>query len=460
MKSEKEGGRSLEDRSNCDSRAWLDAQAALPPQQRVVVTGIGVVSSLGQCLPEFWAGIRSGKSGVSEVDDFNVRSYPTWISSYLSDYVPPDFVDGKELRRMARFSQFALSAGHEALVDAGLGLALEDERAGVCVGTAVGGLCETEAAANLIRDRGGMRLSPFYIVTSPCNMAAYHLASEFRILGYNNTFVTACAAGTQAIGEAAQVILRGDAEMMLAGGTESSLCELTVAAFSVGRAYTRRNDLVERASRPFDLDRDGFVGGEGAGFVVLERLDRALERGASVHAEILGYGASNDAFHRIAPDPTAAGALRAIRAAMRSAGIGPEAVDYINAHATSTPLGDISETLAIKLALGDRAYEVPMSATKSMIGHLFGAAGAVEGIATMMALRDGILPPTINYDTPDPECDLDCVPNHAREADIRIALSNSFGLGGQNAVLAMARYEGAGARPRSFGSAEDAGRQA
>ncbi|MCB0215528.1 MAG: beta-ketoacyl-ACP synthase II [Caldilineae bacterium] len=433
-----------------DGRGVLARQAALPPDRRVVVTGIGVVTSLGQNLQQFWSNLRAGRSGVTAVDRFNARAYPTWIASYVNDYAPPEFVDGRELRRMARFSQFALSAGYQALADAGLGHALEDPRAGVCMGTAVGGLDVTEETVDLMRARGGMRISPFYIVTSPCNMAAFHLAAEFRLLGYNNTCVTACAAGTQAIGEAAQVILRGDADTMLAGGTEAGLCELSVAAFSVGKAFSRRNDEPERASRPFDIDRDGFVGGEGAGLVVLERLDLARARGARIHAEVLGYGASNDAFHRIAPDPSAAGAVRAMRAALHSAGIGPEAVDYINAHATSTPLGDIAETLAIKQVLGERARTVPVSATKSMIGHLFGAAGAVEGIATMMALRDGVLPPTINLETPDPECDLDYVPNRSREVEIAVALSNSFGLGGQNAVGVFGRYDGEGARGRSF----------
>jgi 3-oxoacyl-[acyl-carrier-protein] synthase II len=285
-----------------------------------------------------------------------------------------------------------------------------------------------------------MRVSPFFIVMSPANMASYHVAYQFRVLGYNNTCTTACAAGTQAIGEAAEVIRRGDADLMVSGGTEAGLCELALASFCVGKALTTRNDEPARASRPFDRDRDGFVGGEGAGVVILERLDRALERDAKIYAEVLGYGASNDAYHLIAPDPTGAGAVRAMTSALRNAGLAPGEIDYINAHATGTPLGDVAETLAIKKVFGEGAYNVPVSATKSMLGHLFGAAGAVEGIATILAVKNGILPPTINLENPDPECDLDYVPLVAREADVATAMSNSFGLGGQNAVAVFGRY--------------------
>lgn len=428
----------------------FDSLAALlearPLQQRVVVTGMGVVSALGQDIPSFWRNIQAGKSGISRVRHDYVVNYPTWIAGEVHDFEAPAFLDRREARRIARFAQMALAATHEALADAGLGHALESDRAGVCLGSAVGALDETERAVDIMRQKGGMRVSPFFIVTAPCNLASYHVAHCFRALGYNNTCVTACAAGTQAIGEAAEVIRRGDADLMIAGGSEAGLCELSVAAFSVGNAFTRSNEPPERASRPFDRDRDGFVGSEGSGVVVLERLDLALARGAPIHAEVLGYGASNDAFHLIAPDPTGAGAVRAMRAALRNARLAPQAVDYINAHATSTTLGDVAETLAIKTVLGERAYAVPVSATKSMIGHLFGAAGAVEGITTLLALRDGVLPPTINLDHPDPDCDLDYVPKVARRQAIEVALSNSFGLGGQNAVAVFARYAGPGAR--------------
>ena len=418
-----------------------------PDESRVVVTGLGLVNALSEDVEIFWERLLAGTSGISELEADHARDYPTWICSQVPDFKAPGFVDKRELRRMARFSQFALAAGKRALLDAGFEHRINDERAGVCVGTAVGGLPSTQKAVDIMRKRSGMRVSPFYIVTAPCNMAAYHLAQEFQILGYNNTFVTACAAGTQAIGEAANVIFRGDADMVLAGGSEASICELSTAAFSVGKAFSRRNELVGAASRPFDSGRDGFIGGEGAGMLVLERLDRARARGASIYAEVLGYGASNDAYHRIAPDPSGAGQIRAIKSALSNAGLQPDDIDHINAHATSTPGGDATETESIKSVFGQRAYDIPITANKSMFGHLFGAAGAVEGIATILALRDGWIPPTINLDDPDPICDLDYVPHRARQVAIETAISNSFGLGGQNAVAVFKRYCGADARP-------------
>jgi 3-oxoacyl-[acyl-carrier-protein] synthase II len=414
--------------------------AARPREERVVVTGMGIVSSIGQSVDEYWASLRAGRSGITRIEEFDVSAYPTQIIGAVRGFATPDLVNPKDAKRMARFSLLAVAAAHQALADAGLGHELEDARCGVYMGSAIGGIDETQAAVDIMRTRGGMRISPFYIVMAPANLAGFHVAQQFRLIGYNNSCVTACAAGTQAIGEAAEVIRRGDADVMVAGGTEAGLCELALASFCVGKAFSTRNDEPERASRPFDLERDGFVGGEGSGVVVLERLDRALARGARIHAEVLGYGASNDAYHLIAPDPSGAGAVRAMEAALRNARVPASAVDYINAHATGTPLGDIAETRAIKRVFGERAYAIPVSATKSMIGHLFGAAGAAEGIATMLALRDGLLPPTINLDTPDPDCDLDYVPHVARDADIAIALSNSFGLGGQNAVAVFGRY--------------------
>lgn len=414
--------------------------SARPDEKRVVVTGAGVISSIGMDLDTYWRRARDGQSGVRHIQQFNADAYPTSIAGLVPEFTVPDFLPRKHARRMARFSHLAVAAARQALLDAGLGLRLEEPRAGVYLGCAVGGLDVTQDAAEVLRTRGGMRVSPFFIVMSPANMASFHVANQFRVLGYNNTCTTACAAGTQAIGEATEVIRRGDADIMVAGGTEAGLCELALASFCVGKAFSTRNDEPEKASRPFDADRDGFVGGEGCGVVILERLDRAVARGAKIYAEVLGYGASNDAYHLIAPDPSGAGSVRAIEAALANSGVPPEAVDYINAHATGTPLGDVAETLAIKQVFGARAYDIPVSATKSMIGHLFGAAGAVEGITTMLALRDGVLPPTINLEYPDPECDLDYVPNVAREADIFIAMSNSFGLGGQNAVALFGRF--------------------
>lgn len=412
------------------------------PDQRVVITGLGAVTSLGLTVPEFWDAVKASRSGVRPIEGYDVSEYPTHIAGAIPPFERPEFLSAKRSRRMARFSQLAVIAAHEALGDAGLGHALESDRAGVLLGCAIGGLDQHQRAMEIMQDKGGMRISPFYIVMSPANLASFHVANEYRALGYNNSVVTACAAGTQAIGEAVEIIRRGDADVMLAGGTEAGLSELGLAAFCVNQAFSRRNDEPEKASRPFDIDRDGFIGGEGSGIMILERLDHALERGAEIHGEVLGYGASNDAYHLIAPDPDGAGAARAIRAALRRAEVPPEAIDYINAHATGTPLGDVSETLAIKDVFGDRAYQIPVSSTKSQIGHLFGAAGAVEGIATVLALRDGILPPTINLDQPDPQCDLDYVPLVARETGIRVAMSNSFGLGGQNAVAVFARWEG------------------
>jgi 3-oxoacyl-[acyl-carrier-protein] synthase II len=409
--------------------------------ERVAITGMGVVTAVGQTVPEFWQSIQAGRSGIRRIDFIDVSSYATQIAGIVRDFRPTEVIDRKEARHMARFSQMAVVAAGEALTDAGLGHDLRSERAGVYMGCAIGGLDEIEGSVDVMRSKGGMRISPFFIVMSTANMAGYHIAARFQALGYNNSCVTACAAGTQAIGEAAEVIRRGDADVMIAGGTEAGLCELGLAAFTVGRAFSRRNDEPEKASRPFDKDRDGFIGAEGAGVLVLERLDLALARGARIHAEVLGFGASNDAYHLIAPDPSGAGAVRAMSSALRSSHLPPQAIDYINAHATGTPLGDVAETVAVKALFGDYAYQVPISATKSMLGHLFGAAGAVEGIVTALALRDGVIPPTINLDEPDPECDLDYVPHVARQADIRIGMSNSFGLGGQDAVIVLGRWD-------------------
>lgn len=409
--------------------------------QRVAVTGMGVVTAIGDTVGEFWESLLAGRSGVSRIDAFDVSEYPTQIGGVVRDFQMPTSVPRKQARHMARFSQFAVAAAHEAILDAGLPLELESDRAGVYVGSAIGALDETEATVDLMRSKGGMRISPFYIVKAPANLAGFHVANTFRALGYNNSCVTACAAGTQAVGEAAEVIRRGDADLMLAGGCEAGLCELALAAFVVGKALSRQNDVPEAASRPFDRDRDGFIGSEGSGFLVLERLDHALERGARIHAEILGYGASNDAYHLIAPDPEGDGPVRAMESALRNSALPPEAIEHINAHATGTPLGDLAETVAIKKVFGERAYQIPVTALKSMLGHLFGGAGAVEAVGTVLSLKESVIPPTINLDNPDPECDLDYVAHEPRHVDMEIAMSNSFGLGGQNAVVVIARYD-------------------
>ncbi len=410
---------------------------------RVVITGMGAITPLGLSVEETWEGLIAGRSGISLITEPYVSSYPTRIAGVVKGFKPRDYMNPKEARRMSRFSQFAVAAAKMALEDAGLSInEANAEDVGVLLGNAAGGLDDTEKACRIMFERGGMRISPFYIVMMPPNMAAFHVARTYGIKGYNSTIVTACAAGTQAIGEAAEVIRRGQAEVMVTGGTEGGLCELAMAAFCVGRAYSTRNDEPERACRPFDKDRDGFVGAEGAGILILESLEHALARGAHIYAEVLGYGASNDAYHLIAPDPEGLGAARAMRWALEDAGIGPEDVDYINAHGTGTPLGDAAETAAIKRVFGDHAYRVPISSTKSMLGHLWGAAGAVEAIVCVLTIRDNIIHPTINYETPDPECDLDYVPNVARKAEVDITLCNSFGLGGQNACIVIGRFKG------------------
>lgn len=412
-------------------------------EERVVVTGLGAITPLGLSVEETWQGLLAGRSGIDLVSHLDLSDYPTQILGVVKGFKARDYMDRKKAKRMALFSQFAVAATKMALEDAGLVIDEENaEDVGVLLGNAVGALDETEKACRIMFERGGMRISPFSIVMIPPNLAAFQVAYTYGIKGYSLTIATACAAGTQAIGEAADVIRRGKATVMVAGGAEGGICELAIAVFCVGRAYSTRNDEPERASRPFDKDRDGFVGGEGSGIVILESLEHALERGARIYAEVLGTGASNDAYHLIAPDPEGAGAARAMRWALKDAGVEPSEVDYINAHGTGTPLGDVSETLAIKEVFGDHAYRVAISSTKSMIGHLWGAAGAVESITCILAIRDNIIHPTINLETPDPDCDLDYVPNVARETQVDIATCNSFGLGGQNACTVYGRYTG------------------
>ncbi len=412
-------------------------------KERVVVTGLGAVTPLGLSVEETWQGLLAGRSGIARITHFDASAYPTQILGLVKGFQARDFMDRKEARRMALFSQFAVAATRMALDDAGLVISDENtEEVGVLLGNAIGGIDETEKACRVLLERGGMRISPFFIVMTTPNMAAFQVAYTYGIKGYSSTIATACAAGTQAIGEAAEVIRRGKAKVMVAGGTEGGICELALAVFCVGRAYSTRNDEPERASRPFDKDRDGFVGGEGSGILILESLEHALERGARIYAEVLGYGASNDAYHLIAPDPEGLGAARAMRWALKDAGVDPSEVDYINAHGTGTPLGDVSETLAIKKVFGDHAYRVPISSSKSMIGHLWGAAGAVESTVCILTIRDNIIHPTINLETPDPDCDLDYVPNVPRKAQVDVAICNSFGLGGQNACAVFGRYTG------------------
>ncbi|WP_029420548.1 beta-ketoacyl-ACP synthase II [Alicyclobacillus macrosporangiidus] len=411
-------------------------------KQRVVITGLGVVTPIGNDVPTFWRNLVEGRSGVSMIDAFDVSDYPTKFAAVVRDFNPEQYIDKKELRRLDRFTQFAIAAARQAVADAGLEIHEENaERVGVYIGSGIGGIHTLLENYRTLLDRGPRRVSPFVVPMMIANMASGQVSILLGAKGPNSTAVTACATGTHAIGDAFKIIERGDADVMIAGGSEAAIVDLALAGFCNAKALSTRNDAPEKASRPFDKDRDGFVMGEGAGILVLESLEHALQRGARVRAEIVGYGMSGDAYHVTAPHPEGDGAYRAMAAALRDAGIQPEDVDYINAHGTSTDVGDVHETLAIKRLFGDHAKRLAVSSNKSMIGHLLGAAGGVEAVATVKTIEDGILPPTINYETPDPECDLDYVPNVARPAQVRYALSNSFGFGGHNAVIVLSRYQ-------------------
>jgi 3-oxoacyl-[acyl-carrier-protein] synthase II len=411
-------------------------------KRRVVITGLGLATPLGVGLDNVWERIVAGQSGVGPITRFDASAHDTRIAAEVRDFKPEDFISGKELRRMDLFIQYALAATKIAVQDAGLDLTKEDaERVGVIVGTGLGGLPTLEKYHSILLERGPGRISPFFIPMLIANEAPGNIAIHYGIKGPNLSIVTACATGAHCIGDACRVIQYGDADVMVAGGTEANLTPLTVGGFNALKALSVRNDAPEKASRPFDKERDGFVIGEGAGIVIIEELEHARARGARIYAEVAGYGYNGDAYHITAPCPDGDGSIRCMRMALRDAGVGPDAVDYINAHGTSTDLNDSSETIAIKQVFGRRAYAIPVSSTKSMIGHLLGAAGAVEAIFTVLSIRDQVCPPTINYEHPDPECDLDYVPNTARKHKIDFAISNSFGFGGTNAVLAFKRHE-------------------
>ncbi len=409
---------------------------------RVVITGMGMLSPLGNTVEESWANLLAGHSGIGPITQFDASEFPTRIAGEVKDFSARDYMDFKEARRMSRASQLAVAAARMALADAGLPEQMTDpERAGVLVGTAVGGIERAFEEMDVFRARGLRAVNPFAMTMFLANMPSHHVSLTTGTTGPISTIVAACATGTQTIGEAAEFIRRGAADTMFAGGVEGLIHYAAIAGFGAMRALsTHFNDTPERASRPFDKDRDGFILAEGAGIVILERLDMALARGARIHGEVLGHASSSDAFHVAAPDPEARGAIRAMRWALDDAGLTPGDVDYINAHGTSTPVNDATETLAIKQLFGERAYEVPISSTKSAMGHAMGGAGTIESIFTTLALSRGLIPPTWNYETPDPECDLDYVPNVPRLAPINVALKNSFGLGGQNACLVLGRY--------------------
>lgn len=412
-------------------------------ERRVVVTGLGAVTSLGTGIEPFWKSIVSGTSGISRIERTDVSDIPTRIAAEIKDFDITEYMPKKDARRLDRSSQFFWVATQQALDDAGISYEEDDPealRAGVLAGTGIGGVETFEQQFEILNERGPNRMSPTGIAMIISNMAGGVASIDFNLYGPNSTVVTACAASANAIGDAAEVIKRNAADVMVAGGGEASITRFAIGGFSQARALSRRNDDPAAASRPFDLDRDGFVMGEGAAVLVLEELEHARARGASIYGEVLGYGMSADGYHITLPRPGGAGAARAMLAALADAGIEPSSLGYINAHGTSTPANDVTETSAIKLAFGDAAYDIPVSSTKSMTGHLLGGAGAIESVACLLALRDGVLPPTINLDTPDPQCDLDYVPNEARAADISTAMTNSFGFGGHNVSLVFGSY--------------------
>lgn len=407
---------------------------------RVVVTGMGVITSLGKDKETLWDSLMQGKSGVSEVEAFDVSDYPTRIAASVKDFDAEALFGRKEARKMDRFVQFAVYAGEQALKDSGLtiGENIDAERIGVSVGSGIGGLGTWEDQHNLLLEKGPKRVSPFFIPMMIANMGSGQLSINLGAKGPNTTQVTACATGSHSIGDSFRIIQRGDADAMICGGAEATIRPTGMAGFCAMRAMSTRNEEPEKASRPFDVDRDGFVMGEGAGILILESLEHAQKRGAHIYGEVIGYGLSGDAHHMTDPDPD--GAARCMKMAIRDAGIQPEEIDYINAHGTSTPVGDKSETTAVKKTLGEHAYKVAISSTKSMTGHLLGAAGGVEAIICALSLQKGIIAPTINLENPDPECDLDYVPNVPREADLNIVMSNSFGFGGHNATVILKKF--------------------
>jgi 3-oxoacyl-[acyl-carrier-protein] synthase II len=409
---------------------------------RVVVTGMGAITAIGNSVEEFWANALDGKSGIDILTAFDHSAYPVHIAGEVKGFDPEQYMDRREARRMARFSQFAIAGTTQAIQHAELDLDKTDrDRVGVLIGNGIGSLEDSQEAVRTMDKRGGMKIDPFYFPKMLPNMAAAHIALQFGARGYNNTVITACAAGTQAIGDAMDLVRSGRVDVVITGGTESALSQLGLSGFAVIRALSTANDAPAKASRPFDAKRDGFVAAEGAGIFILENLEHARKRNAPILAEVSGYGACSDAYHVVAPAEDGSGAIRAMSEALRDAHIEPADIDYINAHGTSTELNDKSETLAIKKVFGEDAYKVPISSTKSMIGHSFGAAGAIESVAAVQSIRTGWIHPTINYEFPDPDCDLDYVPNQKRQTDVGVVLSNSFGFGGQNACLVFKRYE-------------------
>jgi 3-oxoacyl-[acyl-carrier-protein] synthase II len=407
---------------------------------RVVVTGLGAITPVGNDVESTWRAAVDGESGIDFIRSFDASGFPVRIAAEVNGFDPGSVASPKEARRLDRNVLLALGAAKEAMADAGLN-GFDPARVGVVFGSAIGGFLGIMEQGDVLRERGPDRVSPHFLPNVLVDSASGQIAISLGLRGPNYAVVSACATGSHAVGEAAELIRRGDADAVLAGGTEACMHPLILAGFCAMRGLAAEDEHPPRASRPFDATRAGFVIGEGAAVLILEELEAARARGATTYAEVVGYGASNDAYHMAAPDPESVGVAEMMRAALKRGGLEPEDVDYINAHGTSTPLGDLAETKAIKDVFGDHAYELAVSSTKSVMGHTFGAAGAIEAMMCVLAIRDGVLPPTINYETPDPECDLDYVPNEARKADVKVALSNAMGLGGHNGCVILGRVD-------------------
>jgi len=413
-------------------------------KRRVVITGLGLMTPLGIGVEESWRSALEGRSGIGQITQFDASQLPVRIAGEVKGFDPAPYIEAKEIKKMDRFIHFAMATATMAVEDSGLAITDENaERVGVIIGAGMGGLPAIEHYHKAFLEKGYKRISPFFIPMLIINLASGNVSIKFGAKGPNSAAVTACATGSHSIGDAFKIIQRGDADVMIAGGTESVITPLGIGGFAVMKALSTRNDEPEKASRPFDAERDGFVMGEGAGVIILEGLDNALKRNAKIYAEIVGYGMSSDAYHITTPAPEGKGAARCMKAALKDAGIEPEKVNYINAHGTSTKYGDELETAAVKTVFSEHAYKLCVSSTKSMTGHLLGAAGGVEAIFSILSIYNNIVPPTINLENPDPECDLDYAPNSAKEMDIEYSMSNSFGFGGTNACLLFRKYRGA-----------------
>lgn len=411
-------------------------------KRRVVVTGLGAISPVGNTASETWSSVLSGKSGAAEITKFDTTGFPVKFAAEVKGFDPFDHFEKKELKRVGHFTQYAVAAADEAMRDSGLQITQDNaENIGTYISSGIGDFKRIEDEHTVLLTKGPRSVSPFFMASVFANLAAGNVSIRHGAKGPNSSTSTACAASNHAIGDSFRIIERGDADAMICGGAEATITPMAMAGFAAMKALSTRNDDPARASRPFDLGRDGFVVGEGSGILVLEELEHAKARNAKIYAEIVGYGLTGDAFHITAPDETQSGVIRSMKRAILSAEIEPQSIDYINVHGTSTPLGDISETLAIKKLFGKHAYKLAISSTKSMTGHLLGAAGGIEAVISILAIRDQILPPTINYETPDPECDLDIVPNTARPSEINYALSNGFGFGGTNASIIFKKFE-------------------